>query len=206
MAIRFGRTILAAGAFVILAASSALAADENAAVGQIKGFYSVLTETMKQGPALGPQGRFEKLAPTIDKTFNLAAMTQFAVGPSWAQTSAADQKSLIDAFRRYTIANYASNFKRDSGVKFVVKPDVTAAGQDEIIQSELQTPKEAPVALNYRMRQSSGMWKVLDVYSAGFVSELALRRSDFSSVIAKGGASALIKKLNELADRMLKGA
>jgi phospholipid transport system substrate-binding protein len=54
------------------------------------------------------------------------------------------------------------------------------------------------------MRQSSGTWKVIDIYLNGFVSELATRRSDFGSTLSSGGAQALVKKINELADNAMK--
>lgn len=201
------KTVAAAAviALSVLATSHAFAAD--AAVAKIQNFYDALTATMKHGPQLGVQGRFNKLAPAVDAAFNLPVMTAFAVGPTWATTSPADQKSLIDAFRRMTIASYASNFKSDEGEKFIVKPSVAQVpgGTDEMVQSELDPKTGTPVALNYRMRQAGVDWKIIDVFSAGYVSELTLRRSDFSSVVAAGGAPGLIKKMNDLSDNMLKG-
>lgn len=196
--------LIAAGLWGLFLLPPAFAADP--AVARVQSFYDVLTDTMKQGAALGPQGRFNKLAPAIDSSFNLPAMTAYTVGPSWASTSPADQKALIDAFRRFTIANYVSNFKSDDGITFKVSPDVKTYGTDEVVQSELDPKSGEPVALNYRMRQDSGSWKILDVYSAGFVSELARRRSDFSSILTTGGPQALVKKLNEMSDGMLKGS
>jgi phospholipid transport system substrate-binding protein len=55
------------------------------------------------------------------------------------------------------------------------------------------------------MRQSGGSWKVIDVYLNGFVSELATRRSDFAATLSSGGAPALVKKINDLADNVMKG-
>ena len=57
----------------------------------------------------------------------------------------------------------------------------------------------------FRVRQSGSSWKVLDVLYLNGVSELASKRSDFSATIDKGGADALVKKINALADGLLKG-
>ncbi len=47
-------------------------------------------------------------------------------------------------------------------------------------------------------------WKIIDVFLAGYVSELSTRRSDYAATIASGGAPALVKKLNALADSLAK--
>ncbi len=193
---------------VLLAGSVPLstpAAAAGASTVTVQNFYDALLATMKQGPQLGMQGRFAKLAPAVDTAFDLPKMTAYAVGPGFSGYSSADQKALIDGFRRMTIASYASNFKSFDGEKFIVSPDVRQVGTDQLVQTQLVPAGGQPIALNYRMRQAAdGSWKIIDVYSAGYVSELARRRSDFSGIVASGGAQALVKKLNELADNMLK--
>jgi hypothetical protein len=46
---------------------------------------------------------------------------------------------------------------------------------------------------------------VIDVFLAGFTSQLALRRSEFSDTVAKEGAPGLVKKMNTVADNTMKG-
>ena len=50
---------------------------------------------------------------------------------------------------------------------------------------------------------SGSRWQVIDVYLSGTVSELATRRSEFSSVLRRGGPDALVellqRKIAELA-------
>src|ERR1700688_4246748 len=95
--------LLCAPAFPAWAESEAT----DAAVARIRAFYDALLSVMKQGDKLGIRGRYEKLAPTIRSTFDLAAMTRIAVGPEWNSISTEQQASLIDSFARMTIATYA---------------------------------------------------------------------------------------------------
>jgi phospholipid transport system substrate-binding protein len=171
---------------------------------RISDFYATLLDTMKHGKALGIEGRYRKLAPAIAATFDFATMSRFTVGPSWETTSAKDREAVIDAFRRLTIANYASNFASYDGQQFTVDPNVVVHGADRIVETKMIMPKGDPIAFNYRMREAGGSWKIVDVYLSGFASELATRRSDFASTVATGGAPALAKKLNGLADALLK--
>lgn len=174
------------------------------AAATVSNLYAALTDTMKHGKELGAEGRAQKLASTIDADFNIPLMIQFAVGPSWATMSSADHDALIAAFRRYTISDYAHNFDSDSGTKFSIDPKVAVRGEDHIVQSTLTPGKGDPVSLNYRVRQYGQSWKIIDVFLAGYVSELSTRRSDYAATLASGGAPALVKKLNALSDNLMK--
>lgn len=188
--------VLAAGAW---AGPAAAAADPAAA--QIDAFDNTLVETMKAGKALGFKGRQARLAPAVERTLDLQAMTRFAVGPAWAQFSEAQHTALVRAFTRMTVASYAHNFDDYGGERFVVDPNVQTRGPDKIVKTTLQRPKDAPVTLTYRMRDNGG-WKVIDVYYNGAISELTTRRSDFAATVASGGADALVAHLDQLTAKL----
>jgi phospholipid transport system substrate-binding protein len=192
----------------VLTAWPAAAADvpTETAAKKIQAFYGVLVDAMKGGSKLGIQGRYDKLKPAIETAFNLPVMTQFAVGPDWSKYSEADHKALIEAFERMTVSNYAKNFDSYNGQQFVVLPNVVNRAPDKVVQTEMRPAKGDPVKFNYRMRDAGGGdWKVIDVFLAGFTSQLALRRSEFSDTVAKEGASGLVKKMNTVADNTMKG-
>jgi phospholipid transport system substrate-binding protein len=197
------RTVALALAVTLLAAVPARAADPGA--DRIQAFYNTLLDTMKKGPQLGMQGRFQALGPAVDATFDIPAMVQFIVGASWSGTKDADKTALIAAFRRMTIANYAGNFTSYDGEQFNVESNVQQRGPDKIVQTTLVPKNEKAIALIYRMREASGGWKVIDVFLNGYVSTLAMRRSDFASTLASGGASALVAKMNHISDDLLNG-
>jgi phospholipid transport system substrate-binding protein len=194
--------ILAAIATVLtLSAGGALAADDPGAA-RIEAFDAQLTSVMKDGPALGAKGRYRRLEPVVEDSFDLPLMTRFAVGPAWASMSDADHQALVRAFGRLTIANYAHNFDRYDGERFEVSPTVQTRGPDKIVQSRLVPKDHAPVSLMYRMRESGGAWKIVDVYYDG-VSQLTTRRSDFAGPVAAGGAKGLLAHLDETSAKLL---
>jgi phospholipid transport system substrate-binding protein len=194
--------------FGLFAISPVRAADTAAdpAAQQIDAFYASLLDTMKHGPQLGMQGRYKAILPAVDKLYDMPTMVQFIVGPSWPTLTDADKSSLVSAFRRMTVADYATNFEKFSGERFEVDPNVLQRGSDKIVQTNLIPKGDKPVALIYRMREQSGVWKVIDVYLAGFVDQAALKRSDYASTLASGGPKALADKINSLADNTLAGA
>ncbi|HUO97711.1 MAG TPA: ABC transporter substrate-binding protein [Rhizomicrobium sp.] len=191
-----------AGVAGLSAPSRAEATDP--AVKPVQQLCDALIDVMKNAKTLGMQGRYDKLKPVIEQTFDLADMTKYSVGPVWMTMSPQDHESLEAAIERYTLANYASNFDGYDGEKFVVDPTVQVRGSDRIVSTKLVTKTEThPLA--YKMRQIGGNWRVLDVYYENSISQLAKQRSDFGATVQSGGAPALVKKLNALSDKLMKG-
>jgi len=61
------------------------------------------------------------------------------------------------------------------------------------------------VVFIYRVRQFGSQWKIIDVLLDGNISQLSVYRSDFAATMKAGGAPALIKKIDALSDKALKG-
>jgi phospholipid transport system substrate-binding protein len=53
------------------------------------------------------------------------------------------------------------------------------------------------------MHETANGWKVIDVYLAGNISQMAQKRSDFAGTLKAGGPEGLAKKINALADQNL---
>jgi phospholipid transport system substrate-binding protein len=174
------------------------------AVEKVEAFHAALIAVAKRGQQLGMEGRYKELEPKVKATFDLPVMTKFTVGPKWSSMAEADHTALIAAFTRMTVATYANNFDTFDGQQFVVDPKVDVRKADTLVKTQVIPKGEKPLALTYRMRNSAGSWKVIDVMFQN-VSELATRRADFSTTIASGGAAALVEKLNAIADDLMKG-
>ncbi len=173
------------------------------AAAQIHSLDDALLATMKAGAGEAVMVRYRKLAPVVEQVFDLRAMTGFAVGPAWAKFSAEEQQAAIAAFTRLTIASYVHNFSSFNRERFEIDPNVVTRGVDKVVQTQLFPSLGAPVNLNYRMRESSGAWKIIDVYN-GAVSQLTIRRSDFTGPVATGGARGLVDHMNSLSDELTK--
>ena len=156
---------------------------------------------MKGGKSLGFQGRYRKLAPAVERTFNLPLMIRFAVGPSWSTLSPADQSALLTAFTRYSVSTWAKNFASYDGEQFQVG-QVDSRGADKLVHTQLVHSGGAPIDLTYRMQSRGGPWKVIDVYFNGAISQLSQQRADYASTLASGGPKALAAKINDLSDKL----
>lgn len=194
---------LAALALVLAGAPAVVQAQTSDPAGQvIEQFDQALLATMKAGKSLGPEGRYRRLEPAMEKAFDLPAMTRVAVGPSWTTITPADQQALVKAFSRMSVATFAHNFDDYNGEKFSVGR-VDTRLPDKLVHTTIATKGGSPTELNYRMRQSGGDWKVIDVMF-GAVSQILAQRSDYSATLQSGGAKALIRKIDDQADKLLK--
>ncbi len=175
-------------------------AQASQAVDTIRTFYDQLSATMKQGASLGFAGRRDRLQSPVRQAFDLPSMTRLAVGPRWQTLSPQEQSELINAFGDYSAATYATRFTHDSGLRFEVSDNVTQTGFGTVVHTKLVRSDEDPVQLDYLMRSDGTAWRIEDIYLSGTISELATRRSEFTSVMDRGGAPALVEALRKKAN------
>jgi phospholipid transport system substrate-binding protein len=173
----------------------------SAAVVKIETYYQQLMPTIQQAARLSVRERDRRFAPVFAAVFDIPTMTRLAVGQAWKGFSAEQQATIRDAFARFIVADYASQIKDYSGESFVVDPQTTpeSRGGGEIVKTKLLQPGGRTVSINYLIRGE----RVIDIYLNGTISDLALRRDEFASIIASGGADALIKRLRDRTDSLL---
>jgi phospholipid transport system substrate-binding protein len=196
--------LLVAGLGLAAPVARAESATDTGASDVVRGFYTTLVGTMKDGPALGFDGREKKLAPAVKSAFNLPLMTRFAVGPVWIKATPSEQQQLIRAFSDFSVATYANQFTKYDGEQFDVLGQKPASGGGVIVDTKL-TPGDgsAPVTLDYLMKQDDrGAWRIVDVFLDGSISQLATRRSEFTSIVERDGIPALVNQLGDKAKQM----
>jgi phospholipid transport system substrate-binding protein len=178
-------------AVIGIAAPAAAAPDPAAVVGD---FNAALVASMQSAKGTSLSSRTAKLTPLVTATHDMAGMTRLITGPVWATTSAADRDALIAAFTRHSVVTYAINFSGFDGEKFTVAPKVDMRGADALVHGAI-VAKDGTTALNYRLRQTDGGWRIIDVFADG-VSQIAVQRAEFAATVKAGGAAALAAKLN----------
>lgn len=171
----------------------------------VRGFYGVLLRTMQEGRELGPQGRYSMLEPAIAKTFDITFMAQAAVGPAWSRLSESQQERLTAAFKRYVVATYADNFDDYGGQALLVTGEKEAS-YGRVVESRITRKDGSPIELNYLVAQDGAGWRIRDVYMAGTISQTAVRRSQFVSILSRSGFDGLIQLLQDKADKVVKVA
>jgi phospholipid transport system substrate-binding protein len=183
--------LLAAGALTPAAASDPQ--------GLVQSFYGVLLSNMKDGRMLGEGGRYARVAPVVDRTFDIPFMTRLAVGPYWGTLTPAQQQQLMASFAHYVAATYADQFDSYSGQQLQVTGE-QPYGADVKVQTKIVKANGEATRLDYLMRQNQGSWEISDVYLDGTISQLAVHRSEFHSILQREGVEGLVIALNRKTD------
>src|SRR5215472_3408936 len=165
----------------------------------VRSFYGVLLGTMRDGRTLGQSGRYARLAPVVDRTFDIPTMTRLAIGPRWSTLSPAEQQQLISAFAHYVAATYADRFDSYSGEQLQVTGE-RPNGTDIVVQTKIVKSNGEATELDYLMRQNQGSWWISDVYLDGTISQLAVHRSEFHSILQREGVDGLVAALQRKVD------
>lgn len=158
----------------------------------IEVFHTGLLSIMKEAKTLGFEGRSTRLEPLMEKVFDLDFMASKTVGRHWRKLTDADQQRWSQVFARLTTANYAGRFTGYTGERFKMMGQEEAARGTRLVLTKIVIPDEEAVEINYRLIEKDGHWRVIDVYLDGTVSELALRRSEYSSALKREGFEQLI--------------
>jgi phospholipid transport system substrate-binding protein len=166
---------------------------------------AALLEVLKGGETLGYQGRFDRLKPVMQQVFDMPFMAEKSIGLHWKKLSEADRTRWIALFADFTVANYAANFDRFTGQRFEVLDEEAAASDTRLVRTRVVTPGAESVELAYRLRDGGDRWAIVDVFLNGTVSELALRRSDYASVLEREGFEGLFASIRRKIDDLAAG-
>ncbi len=169
------------------------AATEPAAL--IQGFNGVLLDVMRNAKTLGYAGRREILGRKIGEVYHLPVMARIAVGSHWRTLPPAQRDTLVDGFSRMTVATYAARFDGWSGESFEMRGVDTVRAKTVLVKTAIIRPNDDPVEINYLMREFSTGWRVIDVFLKQSYSELATKRSEYSSIIRRQGFTALMAQI-----------
>jgi phospholipid transport system substrate-binding protein len=162
----------------------------------------VLIEVMQGAEALGFQGRYQRLAPVLSATFDFHLMARISAGRHWRTLDEATRGRFVTAFGNMSMATYASRFDGYGGERFEVLGEAPGRRKTVVVRNHLVKSDGETVAIDYLLKATEGRWRVVDVFLDGKYSELALKRSEYGSVIKNHGVAALIQSLDEKAAKL----
>ena len=203
------RSLLPIGIAIIALVASSLSrestADElNGATTVVDVLHGELLYVMQHSDELEYKGRFQRLEPVVAELYDTPFMAEKSIGRHWKKIDEGERAQLRETFQRFTIANYAGRFNGYSGERFETLREEPSTHGTVFVHSQLVMEDGHAIQLNYRLRPAEGGWKIFDVYLNGTVSELTLRRSEYSSLLQREGFPALISALGERIEALAK--
>jgi phospholipid transport system substrate-binding protein len=170
--------------------------DAGKARATVDDLHRALIEVMKNADRLGYAGRYEKLEPVVRKSFNFEAVSQVSLGGHWNKLTREQKKAFIEKLTRLSLATYASQFNGYGGERFEFEGVDSASAGRAMLTYFLTAPKEKPIKFQYILIEFRGRWEIVNIIVDG-ISDLALRKAQYTSIIDREGYDALMGKLDE---------
>lgn len=184
-------------ALLLLAGRLVTAANAADAAGPqqvVQRFQDSLLAAMKtQG---GYPARYRLLEPEVGRAFDFGDVARVALGRYWPKLTPAQRDSFVDVFSRLSAATYASQFDAYAGERFSPPTLEETRGDRAIVHSDLIESDDETVPFTYQLRQSQGRWRIVNVIANG-VSDLAMKRAEYTDIIRNSGFDALLDRLRQ---------
>lgn len=188
---------------LLLGISRVLAEETTTAKQLVDNFQNRLIAVMKEGKELGYAGRYDKLFDAVSNSHDLTKIARIVVGKEWEKLSETQQQQLVESFSKLSVAAYAHNFKDYAGEAFVFDSEEETTRGGVVVHSRLTIPDEKDVKFDYMLKEKGNSWRIINIIANG-VSDLALKRSEYTSILQREGFDALITKINEKIDNYSK--
>ena len=167
-------------------------------------FHEVLLSVMKTAGSTSVTARYKELKPEMEKAFNLPFMIRITVGSSWNRASEQQKSELIEAFKRMSVGTYASRFNGYSGQIFKTLKVRTGPKGTRLVDTRIENPNDDSVTITYVMGKFGDKWKIIDVLLDRGISEMAVRVSEYRSILRSRGVRALARALTKKTANLLK--
>ncbi|MDT8399722.1 MAG: ABC transporter substrate-binding protein [Pseudomonadales bacterium] len=151
-------------------------------------------EDMAQAAEPAIDLRYQELAPVIAASHDLPFIARFVLRRSWNSLAQDQQEAFLGLLERLTVMTYANRF---TGLKPGAFQITGASGSAERVQVDAVLETETRrVDFVYTLTFSRDRWRIINVLADG-VSDLALRRFEYSRIISEQGFDALLEHLRE---------
>lgn len=171
-------------------------AEEHRPAEVVERFQQSLVEVMKKADVLGYEGRYEWLAPAVRQSHALPEIARLAVGRYWDRLGEEQKSSLVEAFSELSIATYAYRFDGYNGERFETLSVERLDSDQALVRSRLIKSGGDTIGFDYLLRGRGDDWRIVNIIVDG-VSDLALKRAEYTSIIRRQGFETLIAKLKE---------
>lgn len=163
-----------------------------------------LIAAMKGGAKLGYHGRYRLLEPVIAGTYDMTFVARLSLGSHWSGFSQSQRDAFVKALADYTVANYAAQFDAYNGEKFAVLSQEQLRPGFEMVKTRFTSGGgDKHHEFDYMLHLDQGHWRIINVVVDG-VSDLSMKRAEYTQVLGKGGFDALLAKLKNLTESLAK--
>ena len=168
--------------FTLVTAEVAFASAEEI----VDSFHDALIAAMK---AETGEVRESIVEDAIKNHFNVYTVARISLGRNWRGLETEDREKYISLMKELISTTYASRFNNFDDQTFAVTNSTPITANRARVNTIL-TNKSEVVNLDYQLQYSDESWRIYDIVANG-VSDLSLKRSNYTSLFADGGLEAV---------------
>lgn len=139
--------------------------------------------------------RYESFRQLVDQTHDMPFISRLTVHRAWQELDEAQRASLVERLARLSAATYASRFKRYSEQQFQILGEQDQPRGRKLVNAKLVTSDGRQVDFDYLLHRVEDEWLIVNIIVDG-VSDLALKRAEYSGYVRSGGYLELIESLD----------
>lgn len=133
------------------------------------------------------ESRDKEFRKLLHDNFDMKTIARFSLGRYWKVSSKTERKEYLALFENRIIEVYSRRFREYNGQVIMVSTARPTGRTDALVSSSIIPETGPKVNVDWRVRKKkNGQFKVIDIIVEG-VSMSLTQRSDFASVIQRGG-------------------
>jgi len=159
-----------------------------------------LIENMKSADQLGYRGRLEALLPVMERVLAVEAIARFLFKEAWGTLEEQQRAAFRELFVKLSASNYAHSFDDYNSQKFEPVSAKVQSPKRALVRRSMLTGKGERVQFDYLLTPSDGRWKIVVITTDG-VSQLSIKRSQYSRLIEQSGFGAVLEQMRDVIDK-----
>lgn len=176
---------------------------------QASGFLADLQERAASrlgDPSVSTEEKEQHFRQLFNENFDVPAIGRFVIGRYWRGASPADQEAFLEVFEDAMVQRFLPLLAENSSERFKIGSVTQDSGNENmaLIDSRIDRNGAEPYRVAWRVRESDGTFKILDIVAEGVSMAITLR-SEYGTVLKNNGGQ--LPPLTEaLRDKVARGA
>jgi phospholipid transport system substrate-binding protein len=146
--------------------------------------------------ALDTAQRRQRIEDIAIQSFDFDTISRLSLGRNWKSLTSPQQEEFQREFRALLSESYGRRIDRYEQEKVEILGERPEQRGDVTVKTKIVGGAANDIAVDYRLREKDGSWRVIDVVVEG-VSLVSNYRSQFAEVWSQGGAEKLLQRMRE---------
>jgi phospholipid transport system substrate-binding protein len=147
-------------------------------------------------PSLDLAARRQKIEVIAYDRFDFETMSKLVVARYWKTFTPEQKSEFVEEFKEFLARTYGDRIDRYSEEEVAIVNETPVKGGDVKVMTKIVGGEFGGALVEYRLSESTGQWRVIDVKVEG-ISLVLNYRDQFKSLLSRGGPDELLQKLKK---------